>query len=313
MRVLLIPGLLGARLRHRVTGELTWGTLKSVYRRPTWGLRGDDFHLRDGEENPNEPADLIERLRVVPGLWGVDIYGRLRRALERGGHDVVPLVYDWRRSNAEAAARVPDADVAVAHSTGGFVLDMALRRGAQIPRAVWVGCPMLGTYETFKDLTRPFNFAPGGTKFHPAVAASFPAAYEALPRWDVVEGMDAWDAQTWAREGWGPFGEMQLVERLYGFDAAGLTRFMAARFDAARRVLDGIEGWPPGRHVVVMNDAIPTPRTVRVKAPGDGNTVAESVLRGGGVETIRVAARHRYLLSARQGIDAVLEWIGRAR
>lgn len=315
MRVLLIPGLLGSRLRHRGTGRVTWGTLGAMYRRPAWGLRGDDFHLRPGEENPNEADGVLDRLRLIPGLWGVDIYRRLRRALESRGHHVVPLGYDWRKSHVEAAARVPDADVAIAHSTGGFVLDLALRRGAKIPRSVWVGYPALGTFEAFKDLTRPFGFGPAGTKFRPSVAANYPSAFESLPRWPVVEGADAWDARVWAREKWGPFADAERphVRTLYGLDDAGLLRLFAERLDAARRVHERLDGWPPGRHVVVMNDAIPTARTVRHKAPGDGNTVAESVLRGGGVEVVRVAARHRYLLAARSGIDAVLEWIERSR
>jgi pimeloyl-ACP methyl ester carboxylesterase len=153
--VVVIPGILGSRLRDPATGEELWpGSL--------WGVA---FGAKQHLALPFDPATLQPAAEARPdGLFeaalGTDFYGEILRTLEHAGRYVraVPgtpvdpeqrhyyvFAYDWRQDNVRTAARL-DAFIEqirrdhgdpllkvdiVAHSMGGLVTRYFLRYGGQ--------------------------------------------------------------------------------------------------------------------------------------------------------------------------------------
>jgi pimeloyl-ACP methyl ester carboxylesterase len=153
--VVVIPGILGSRLRDAQTGAELWpGSLWNV-------VLGSKEHLA----LPFDPGTLQPLAEARPdGLFeavlGTDFYGEILRTLEHSGGyaRTVPgtpvaagsrryyvFAYDWRQDNVRTAARLdafieqirrdhgdPQLKVdIVAHSMGGLVTRYFLRYGAQ--------------------------------------------------------------------------------------------------------------------------------------------------------------------------------------
>jgi pimeloyl-ACP methyl ester carboxylesterase len=151
--VIVIPGLLGSKLRNRHTNESVWGRFLSVLKRH----RVDDLSLPiDGlpiQENRDDlvPYDIYET------FGGVKFYGAILDALRdvgryrigdindpRPGDTCFVYYYDWRRDNIEAAiglgraigrikSRLKNPDLRfdiVAHSMGGLVAEYYMKYGA---------------------------------------------------------------------------------------------------------------------------------------------------------------------------------------
>lgn len=153
--VIVIPGILGSRLKDAQTGAELWpGSL--------WGVAlGTKEHLA----LPFDPVTLQPTAEAQPdGLFeaalGTDFYGEILRTLEHAGRYVraVPgtpvdrrhrhyyvFAYDWRQDNVRTAAKLdafieqirrdhgePQLKVdLVAHSMGGLVTRYFLRYGAR--------------------------------------------------------------------------------------------------------------------------------------------------------------------------------------
>jgi pimeloyl-ACP methyl ester carboxylesterase len=153
--VIVIPGILGSRLRDAATDQELWpGSL--------WGVVfGSKEHLA----LPFDPVSLQPTAEARPdGLFeaalGTDFYGEILRTLEHSGgyRRAMPgtaadpgarryyvFAYDWRQDNVRTAAKL-DAYIEqirrdygdpklkvdiVAHSMGGLVTRYFLRYGAQ--------------------------------------------------------------------------------------------------------------------------------------------------------------------------------------
>lgn len=294
--IVLVPGYLGTRLRHRGNGRLVWGTFRALYRTTPDELAGDC-----------EPAGPVEAITVIPRVWKYDIYGRIKRAL---GPRLHVFEYDWRRSHADTARelvrwldRFNRPVHAIAHSTGGYLLDWALRYGeAPIEKAhdvafaaakrfaslLWVGVPWEGTVAAVRDMTIGWKAAPFGRRFPPEMVRKFPSVYEAVPTW-----RGAWRGH-----------DGRAIER-DPFEGAPRARLFRGLLERGPR-------WAPVRSHVIVSDRIRTRAAVcvterglsfdRYWGPGDGTVTIGSSLRGGhtlppSVTVHRVRGRHRYLLS----------------
>lgn len=154
--VIVVPGLLGSRLRDRATGQELWPG-------SAWqALLGDRSPLALTIDAATlEPVnDDVEAFALFDGLLGQDYYGQLQRTLEQVGHYQLTrpgtmvtepgrhyyvLPYDWRHDNVRTARKLdalieqirrdhddPNLRVdVVAHSMGGLVLRYYLRYGTE--------------------------------------------------------------------------------------------------------------------------------------------------------------------------------------
>ncbi|MCP1559088.1 UNVERIFIED_ORG: hypothetical protein M2438_003177 [Methylobacterium sp. SuP10 SLI 274] len=149
--VVLIPGILGSALAGPDGREL-WGTAPSVLFKnlATLGSRLDALELQGDDPEVDDigdgirPTRPIADLHLMPGLWKIDGYTKIRATLvDRFGLDpgrnFFELAYDWRRDNRVAARALARQApkwleewressgnasarlVIVAHSMGGLV------------------------------------------------------------------------------------------------------------------------------------------------------------------------------------------------
>lgn len=214
--VVLVHGVLGARLRDRASGREVWpGSLArlafSDYRELVLAPAGEDERL--------QPAGLFD------AAAGRDFYGAILRTLEQAGgyargefgqdpgalrKRVYVFLYDWRQDNVRSAQeldraieaiRRDHADPAlkvdlVAHSNGGLVARYYLRYGtrdvlggdrfepdhagaAKVRRVVLLGTPNFGSVRALMGLIEGVRIGFG--RVPPEVLASFPSSYQLFP------------------------------------------------------------------------------------------------------------------------------------
>jgi len=260
-----------------------------------------------------------------------------------GRDPILGFGYDWRREITSEVQRLHEVVVAasrqrqlrtgnpridiIAHSMGNLLVRWYLRYGTapvpdddSLPEVTWAGVqyvervllvapPNMGEARALEVLLRGAEQHPLLPVYPPAVVATFPSAYQLLPRVedarvvyaDTGEPVDIYDVKVWEGFGWGPFAkdqddELRLLmpgvetreERL-----ALLRRHMVACFAHARRfhrALDVPEHPPPElRMHAFAGDALPTLAVLRVNRrtgaidwgdpePGDGTLTRTSAL-----------------------------------
>ncbi len=310
--VILVPSVLGVRLRGAWTGTL------DLYRsRPLSG--------------GGAPLGLLRGFPIVPGLWSYDCYGGLVRFLVRTGgyrlgEDLHLLDYDWRTGVVDAAAALDELVTRlrgagdekldlIGVSTGGLVARTAMATAGadRFRRVVYIGVPQRGSLHVVEMLATGVRPAPLGRRFSPADVAALPVSWDGLPR--AGERLfvdehgaplehDILDPATWKRLGMCELPERDIADRL-----AGVARLHAlldgapAHPDAIAiggrnlptavraKVVDGRVAFPP---CDVRRDE---PLKDTLYAPGDGSVPASSVsaLPGlGGERTwwVKPAAHH---------------------
>ncbi len=112
--VIFVPGVTGAELRDRSTGQIYWGKGKNLLRPRDRGYRVARSLVLGAGAHPIEVGNVILQLRVA-GLFKKVIYQPLVDLFERNGYKVGDLTaphpdenfflfaYDWRQDNVESA------------------------------------------------------------------------------------------------------------------------------------------------------------------------------------------------------------------
>lgn len=260
-----------------------------------------------------------------------------------GRDPIIGFGYDWRRDIASEARRLHEMIVAaseerrartgnsridiVAHSMGTQLVRWYLQYGTapvpsddSLPELTWagaryvervllVGAPNLGEARAFEVMLHGAEEHPLLPTYPPAVLATFPAAFELLPRprdlrvvWaDDGEAVDLYNVAVWERLKWGPFADDQdealqalipdaatRAERL-----AALRKHMRACLEHAVRFHRALDrpAHPPDdlRIHSFVGDAHPTPAVLLVDRrtgdvewgdpePGDGTATRSSAL-----------------------------------
>lgn len=168
-----------------------------------------------------------------------------------GRDPIIGFGYDWRRDLASEAQRFHETVVAaseerrlragrsridvIAHSMGTQLVRWYLRYGTSpvpadgsLPELTWagvryiervllVGAPNSGSAAALTRILEGSHENPLITKYPPALVATFPAAFELMPRvddglvvWaDTGTPVDLYDVEIWERLAWGPFAPEQ--------------------------------------------------------------------------------------------------------
>ncbi|HYF48569.1 MAG TPA: alpha/beta hydrolase [Planctomycetota bacterium] len=310
--ILLVPGLLGSKLRCRE--ELVWGSFTAAL-----GWRSARLQL------PLAPSPLPAPFTACGAVERM-VRGIYARFLSRARNRIQIFAYDWRFSHTQwvealraELLRSTEPVCIVAHCTGGLLVDLALsseEAAAKVHRVAFVGCPRGGTLKSFQCLTEGLRLAPIGIRFDPALLFTLPALFDALPDNGKVfgdRGPDLWDAQAWQHEGWGVFAgkrETALYEHL---------RLQLARGKAVRNAVNAALEWrgPPVRFYTSRSHATAagaelTAQGIRFtrSEPGDGTVTASSAtLRAREDEVRSCNAPHRYLLEDPELLDDLFRFL----
>jgi pimeloyl-ACP methyl ester carboxylesterase len=164
---------------------------------------------------------------------------------------IIGFGYDWRRDIASETERLhatvvaaseerrrrtgnPRIDI-IAHSMGTQLVRWYLRYGTapvpkdgSLPELTWAGVELIervllvappnsGSAKALLEVLEGSHVNPFLPVYPSAVVATFPAAYELMPRpedgvvvWsDTGEPVDLYDVQIWETLGWGPFDKRQ--------------------------------------------------------------------------------------------------------
>lgn len=212
--LVVVPGILGSRLRHRERG-LVWGgagTLRTLITPlGSLGLSSDGFR-----PDPDvEATGLVGFPLQLPGLSKIDAYtsllGGLNQHFALDGSNLVVFAYDWRLScsvNARLLServepallalrqRRPDARIVfVAHSMGGLIVQYftdVLGGAADTKRVLTIGTPFRGSARALGAIG---GSAPSGPSVFRSrsrdLVRTLPSVYELLPRYRAIIDGDA--------------------------------------------------------------------------------------------------------------------------
>ncbi|WP_406699464.1 hypothetical protein V5E97_11405 [Singulisphaera sp. Ch08] len=215
--LVVVPGIMGSRLRDRQTGRVVWVDFSTVPINPLqWKAWVENMLATLAYPNPDlEPAGIMDEVVFAPPWAKQEHYGRLVAALEGMGYLIDPVEptggrpalytfsYDWRQDNRISAqhlaaainqwqARHPGAKAWIlAHSNGGLVARWYIEKlggKGRVGRlfllgSPWDGAPralqMLfqGLYILFRKRFNVFD-VPTLTR---AAFRTFPCSYQLLP------------------------------------------------------------------------------------------------------------------------------------
>jgi pimeloyl-ACP methyl ester carboxylesterase len=217
--VIIIPGILGSRLRERGGREIWPGSIYNVL----FSARSLALDIDPATLEPR--ADDVEAYDLFRGLLGSDYYGAIIDTLERQGGYVrgqpgraadagkrryYIFPYDWRQDNVITARKLdalieqirkdygdPQLKVdIVAHSMGGLITRYYIQYGVadvlddnefpanfagadKIRTAVLLGTPNLGSVSALHSLLAGYHV--GGQALPVEALATMPSVYELLP------------------------------------------------------------------------------------------------------------------------------------
>ncbi|MFN8483154.1 MAG: CHAT domain-containing protein [Anaerolineae bacterium] len=217
--LVMIPGIMGSKLRNKKTGEIVWVDFGAIPKNPfQWNAWID--HLLGQMAYPNddlEPAGVMDKLIFVPPWAKQEIYSRLVAALQEMGYKADPsqyaeadrtlytFDYDWRQDNRKSAAQLADAVARwqsfhpgakpwiVAHSNGGLVARWYIEKlggKEHVGRLFLMGSPWDGSPKALRMLfdgvvlLRQWPGLLDIAERTRSVVRTWPAAYQLLPHVD---------------------------------------------------------------------------------------------------------------------------------
>jgi hypothetical protein len=215
--VVVIPGIMGSKLRDQTTGEMVWVDFSSIPL-PPWRWDGWLDETLGKLVYPNddlEPAGIMDKVIFVPPWAKQEHYSRLLEALRRMGYrsdmeqyeerelDAYTFAYDWRQDNRVSARQLgeaierwqsyhPGAEAwIIAHSNGGLVARWYIEKEGgkdHVGRLILMGSPWDGAPRALNILfsgfdilfRRRFNLfdIPRRTR---DLVRTFPCIYQLLP------------------------------------------------------------------------------------------------------------------------------------
>ncbi|MDD3119286.1 MAG: hypothetical protein PHQ27_08920 [Victivallales bacterium] len=323
IRSLSHPMAIGKRLRELPCTSHASGLLDRVKIR----LLGVNFYLNAydnlidilteygymPETKPLPPGKHYSSLFVFYYDWRRDIPENAARL-----HRFIRQKRTYMQREYKRCYGVSDYDVqfdVVAHSMGGLLIRYYLRYGNQdlprdgsMPRLDWrgsryidkvalLGTPNAGYLDTFLEMTRGLELAPGAPVYPPGLVGTFPTYYQMMPLSstravvyaDDPKGppVDLFNPDVWIKNRWGladPAQDKTLQILLPNVTSAAARRVVALdhltkclhrarQFTRAMR----IKSMPPEDVTLALflGDAVPTTRTAAVNRKDGTITVTE--------------------------------------
>lgn len=237
--LVIIPGIMGSKLRDRTTGEIVWLEFDTLPHNPfAWNNWLESLLTRLAYPNPDlEPAGLVDQVVFAPPWAKLEQYNRLTKAIEGMGYEIDPaapsqspaytFAYDWRQDNRISALQLGEAVARwqarhpgmqawiIAHSNGGLVARWYIEQGGgktHVGRLFLMGSPWDGAPQAlriiFEGMTL-FRQWPGLLNINRLtrdVTRTFPCLYQLLPHTNPFlrgtdnEQIDLVDHADWLSE-----------------------------------------------------------------------------------------------------------------
>jgi len=301
--LVLLPGITGSVLKRR-DGEVMWGFsakagLRALFSRGSAIV--DALKLGDDSDPEREvlgdgiTADaLIPDLHLIPGLWKIDGYTKIRETIARyfevkEGQNYIELPYDWRRDNRAAAWKLKrrahewlktwrdssgntDAKlILIAHSMGGLVSRYFLEclEGWKDTRAlVTYGTPYRGSLNAVNTLANGEKKGPFGALDLTPLTDSLTSIYQLMP---IYESYDAGDGAGLRRVG--------ETEGIPGINARRAAEALAFHREIEAKVNENNERHGPKRYGIfpIVGTHQPTNQSARLAG---GRVVVEQSRKG---------------------------------
>lgn len=211
--VVFVPGIMGSQLW--LGNERVWPNVRTLFTNP------EIFRLPD--DAPLTPNGIVDEVVVVPNLIRQEQYSRLSDFLVeslgyRRGVDLLEYAYDWRQDVRQSARKLGEAIAAwgvtppvtiIAHSLGTLVTRYFVERlgGSRVvDKLLLMGGPHQGAPEAVTTLLSGPNLLPFGLLGERLrdVLATFPSAYQILPRYACVQDAGGRPVDIYANPLWLP-------------------------------------------------------------------------------------------------------------
>lgn len=211
--VVFVPGIMGSQLW--LGNERVWPNVRTLFTNP------EIFRLPD--DTPLRPDGIVDEVVVVPNLIRQEQYNRLSDFLVENlgytrGVDLLEFAYDWRQDVRQSARKLGEAIEAwgvtppvtiIGHSLGTLVTRYFVERlggNRLVDKLLLMGGPHQGAPEAVTTLVSGPNLLPFGLLGERLrdVLATFPSAYQILPRYACVQDAGGQPVDIYANPLWLP-------------------------------------------------------------------------------------------------------------
>ncbi|MCL4831934.1 MAG: FHA domain-containing protein [Caldilineaceae bacterium] len=211
--VVFVPGIMGSQLW--LGNERVWPNVRTLFTNP------EIFRLPD--DAPLRPEGIVDEVVVVPNLIRQEQYSRLSDFLVESlgyvrGVDLLEFAYDWRQDVRQSARKLGEAIEAwgvtppvtiIGHSLGTLVTRYFVERlgGSRVvDKLLLMGGPHQGVPEAVTTLLSGPNLLPFGLLGERLrdVLATFPSAYQILPRYACVQDESGDPVDIYSNPAWLP-------------------------------------------------------------------------------------------------------------